>query len=52
LKAGKVEQITFEPAHDVLPVFSPDGKKMMWTSTRTPDKSSHLFIADWIRGEK
>ena len=32
---------------DVLPVFSPDGKKLMWTSTRTDDHSSQLFIADF-----
>ncbi len=32
---------------DVLPVFSPDGKKLMWTSTRTEDHSSQLFIADF-----
>ena len=52
LKAGKTEQVTFEPVHDVLPVFSPDGTKLMWTSTRTADKSSQLFIADWKRGMK
>ena len=32
---------------DVLPVFSPDGKKLMWTSTRTDDHSSQLFIGDF-----
>ncbi|MCA9228530.1 MAG: PD40 domain-containing protein, partial [Planctomycetales bacterium] len=32
---------------DVLPVFSPDGSKLMWTSTRTDDHSSQLFIADF-----
>ena len=32
---------------DVLPVFSPDGSKLMWTSTRTEDHSSQLFIADF-----
>ncbi len=52
LKGGKVEQITHESVQDVLPVFSPDGKKLMWTSTRTADKSSQLFIADWVRGSK
>ena len=31
---------------DVLPVFSPDGKQLMWTSTRTSDHSSQLFLAD------
>jgi TolB protein len=45
---GAVERITDHAAADVLPVFSPDGRKLMWTSTRTADKSSQLFIADWI----
>jgi TolB protein len=48
-KAGEVKQITHSTAADVLPVFSPDGKKMMWTSTRTPDGTSQLWIADWLR---
>ena len=40
-------RITDNPAADVLPVFSPDGKKLMWTSNRTADHSSQLFIADF-----
>lgn len=40
-------RITDSPAADVLPVFSPDGKRLMWTSTRTDDHSSQLFIADF-----
>ena len=46
---GKVTQVTDNRAADILPVFSPDGKKLMWTSTRTPDGSSQLWIADWLR---
>jgi Tol biopolymer transport system component len=49
LTGGAVTQITYAPAADVLPVFSPDGKKLMWTSTRTPDHSSQLWMADWLR---
>lgn len=49
-KGGDVKQITFSTAQDVLPVFSPDGKSLMWTSTRTPDGTSQLWIADWKRG--
>ena len=48
-KGGQVTQITYSKAADVLPVFSPDGKKVMWTSTRTADGSSQLWIADWLR---
>ncbi len=45
----KVDQwrITDHPAADVLPVFSPDGKKLMWTSNRTEDGTSQLWIADF-----
>jgi Tol biopolymer transport system component len=49
-KGGAITQITYSTAQDVLPVFSPDGKKLMWTSTRTPDGTSQLWIADWLRG--
>ena len=44
---GPTWRITDNPAADVLPVFSPDGKKLMFTSTRTDDHSSQLWIADF-----
>jgi TolB protein len=47
VETGKKLRITHSPSADVLPVFSPDGKKLMWTSTRTADRSSQLFIADF-----
>lgn len=47
LVGGEVKRITFHEKADVLPVFSPDGEKLMWTSNRTADGSSQLFIADW-----
>ena len=43
----KPVRITDSPNADVLPVFSPDGRKLMWTSTRSSDRSSQLFIADF-----
>ena len=43
---GEPIRVTDFAGGDVLPVFSPDGKKLMWTSTRTDDHSSQLFIAD------
>ena len=49
LTGGKVTQITDSDKTDILPVFSPDGLRLMWTSTRTADESSQLFIADWLR---
>jgi Tol biopolymer transport system component len=44
---GKTWRVTDSPGADVLPVFSPDGKQLMWTSTRTEDRSSQLYIADF-----
>ena len=40
-------RVTFTPGFDGLPVFSPDGKKLGWTSGRTSDGKAQLFIADW-----
>lgn len=44
---GPVTRVTDFEGADVLPVFSPDGKQLMWTSTRTEDHSSQLFLADF-----
>ena len=44
---GDPIRITDSMSADVLPVFTPDGKQLMWTSTRTDDHSSQLFIADF-----
>jgi TolB protein len=40
-------RITFAPGQDVLPVFSPDAKKVMWTSNRDGRSPTQLFIADF-----
>ncbi|MBE0655606.1 MAG: M28 family peptidase, partial [Bacteroidales bacterium] len=40
-------RVTFTDGFDGLPVFSPDGKKLVWTSSRTTDGKAQLFIADW-----
>lgn len=49
IKGGEIRQITTHAKADVLPVFSPDGTKLMWTSSRTADGTSQLWIADWLR---
>src|ERR1700730_8565239 len=46
VETGKRVRLTFAPGADVLPVFSPDGKKVMWTSTRDGMKPAQLYIAD------
>lgn len=44
---GDPVRVTHTPGFDGLPVFSPDGKKLSWTSNRTAEKASQIFIADW-----
>jgi TolB protein len=44
-KANPV-RLTYHPGGDVLPVWSADGTKVMWTSTRGGD--SQLWIADFV----
>jgi Tol biopolymer transport system component len=38
-------RITHAPGADILPVFSPDGQYLMWTSQRSKDKTSQVFLA-------
>ncbi len=47
VETGKKKRITFAPGQDVLPVFSPDYKKLMWTSTRDGRSPAQLYIADF-----
>lgn len=47
LDTGKTVRVTFAPGADVLPVFSPDGTKVMWTSNRDGRSPTQLYIADF-----
>jgi TolB protein len=38
-------RITYCDRFDGLPVFSPDGKYLMWSSKRTADNTTQLFLA-------
>lgn len=40
-------QITFTDGFDGLPVFSPDGNRLCWTSTRNSQNISQLYLASW-----
>ena len=44
---GQPVRVTYTDGFDGLPVFLPDGKRLSWTSTRTPSKQSQIFMADW-----
>jgi Tol biopolymer transport system component len=45
---GKKVRLTYAPGADVLPVFSKDGKKLLWTSTRDGRQPAQLYIADFV----
>jgi Tol biopolymer transport system component len=51
--AGQHEpvRVTYTEGFDGLPVFSPDGQHLAWTSTRTPDHTAQIFMADWNDAE-
>jgi TolB protein len=40
-------RITYCAGFDGLPVFSPDGKFLMWSSKRAPDNTTQLFIGKY-----
>jgi Tol biopolymer transport system component len=41
-------RVTTHPQFDGLPVFSPDGRRIMWTSKRGDLDGSQVFIADFV----
>jgi TolB protein len=47
IETGKVTRLTYAPGQDVLPVFSPDSTKVMWTSSRDGRSPTQLYIADF-----
>ena len=40
-------RVTHTDGFDGLPVFSPDGTRLSWTSNRTAGGESQLFLASW-----
>jgi Tol biopolymer transport system component len=45
-----LERITFDEIFDAFPMFSYDGKKLVFASNRNNGgtHNTNLFIADWI----
>ena len=41
-------RVTHAPKFDGLPVFNQDGSKMMWTGQRDAEKSSQVWLADFV----
>jgi TolB protein len=44
-----LEQITSESYFNAFPMFSPNGKKLVWSSNRNNHggHDTNIFIADW-----
>ena len=40
-------RVTNTAGTDILPVFSPDGSQLAWSTTRTADGTSHIHMSDW-----
>ena len=40
-------RVTATDGFDGLPVFSPDGNRLCWTSNRNSQEASQLYLADW-----
>jgi TolB protein len=48
VETRQMRRITYHPGPDVLPVFSPDGTKLLWTSRgRGRAKESQIFLAEF-----
>ena len=47
--AGTIEpvRVTYSEGFDGLPVPSPDGKRLAWTSSRSGGSAGQLFLAEW-----
>ncbi len=45
-----LQQITFDKGFDGFPMFTNDGKKLIWGSNRHGAKEgdTNVFIADWV----
>jgi Tol biopolymer transport system component len=50
LDGSNLTQITTESNFNAFPMFSPDGKKLVWSSNRNNGgtRDTNLFMADWI----
>ncbi|MEM9657647.1 MAG: M28 family peptidase, partial [Planctomycetota bacterium] len=48
--ASEPVRVTYTMGFDGLPVFTPDGNQLAWTSNRTAAKKSQIFLASWNHG--
>ncbi len=47
---SNLERITYSEGFDGFPMFSPDGKKLVWASNRNGKQphETNIFIGDWV----
>jgi TolB protein len=44
-----LERVTFNDTFDGFPMFSPDGKRIVFASNReSPAGETNVFIAEWV----
>jgi Tol biopolymer transport system component len=50
LDGSGLERVTTDTTFDGFPMFSPDGKTLVWASNRhgTKPHETNLFLADWV----
>lgn len=50
IETGKIERVTYYEGFDSFPMFTRDGKKLVWASNRggKVQGETNIFIADWI----
>ncbi len=48
-REGKKEplRVSYTAGFDGLPVFTPDGTQLSWTTNRTTNSQSQIFLAEW-----
>jgi TolB protein len=45
-----LERITYGEQFDSFPMFSPNGKQLLWASNRHgKDHETNIFVADWVK---
>ena len=50
IKTKDIERISYNPTFDGFPMFSHDGKKLVFASNRNNSRphETNIFIADWV----
>jgi hypothetical protein len=47
VEGGEPVRVTYTAGFDSLPVFTPAGDRLYWTTTRAGDKGGQIFTATW-----